>query len=178
MRPGSLRRRGGAEVAAPTDSVESALHRASSTARYLTRTMPRLRELFDERPRGARMFRAIGKLPWRRPGRGSKVSSGGWCRRKDRSVLARSGRASSEALPGVSSEREVRYVALGSRQTTRGQVPCSAAERHPAGWMSRAANPPQLVPRQATFALLIVSALVTTSRSRGWVAACRFRQAM
>jgi len=36
----------------------------------------------------------------------------------------------------------------------------------------------ELVPRQATFALLMVSALVMTSRSRGWVAACRFRQAM
>jgi len=36
----------------------------------------------------------------------------------------------------------------------------------------------ELVPLQATFALLMVSALVTTPRSRGWVAACRFRQAM
>ena len=36
----------------------------------------------------------------------------------------------------------------------------------------------RLVPRQATFALLMVSALMMTSRSRGWVAACRFRQAM
>jgi hypothetical protein len=36
----------------------------------------------------------------------------------------------------------------------------------------------ELVPHQATFALLILSALVMTSRSFGWVAACRFRQAM
>jgi len=36
----------------------------------------------------------------------------------------------------------------------------------------------QLVPHQATFALLMVSALATTSRSFGWLAACRFRQAM
>jgi hypothetical protein len=36
----------------------------------------------------------------------------------------------------------------------------------------------ELVPHQATFARLMVSALAMTSRSRGWVAACRFRQAM
>jgi len=35
-----------------------------------------------------------------------------------------------------------------------------------------------LVPHQATLALLMVSALATMSRSRGWVAACRFRQPM
>ncbi len=37
---------------------------------------------------------------------------------------------------------------------------------------------PVAVPRQATFARLMVAALVTISRSRGWVAACRFRQPM
>jgi len=36
----------------------------------------------------------------------------------------------------------------------------------------------ELVPHQATLALLMVSALATMSRSRGWVAACRFRQPM
>jgi len=35
-----------------------------------------------------------------------------------------------------------------------------------------------LVPCQATFARLMVSALVMISRSRGWVAACRLRQPM
>jgi len=39
-------------------------------------------------------------------------------------------------------------------------------------------NTGELVPHQATFALLMVSALVTIFRSRGWVAACRFRQPM
>jgi len=51
------------EAAAPADSADPALHRASSTARHLARTMLSLRGLFDERPRGARVFRAIGKLP-------------------------------------------------------------------------------------------------------------------
>ncbi len=51
------------EAAALTDSADPALHRASSTARHLAWTMLSLQGLFDERPRGARVFRAIGKLP-------------------------------------------------------------------------------------------------------------------
>ncbi len=43
--------------------AEAASRRASGTALELARTLLSLRSLFDDRPRGARVYRAMGKVP-------------------------------------------------------------------------------------------------------------------